>query len=802
MKRLLAVVILALIAALLWLALVDDGADPVIPREPESAVPGPAEARRSEPRDRAHTATVAAGVAAETAGNSGADAAVELSRSVRVTVVAAEDAAPVAGAVVELTYDDDSSRVELHTAADGVVVFEGVRAVGSALTARAPGRVRDFDWLDDVQPGDPLDVRLTLGLGMSLAGVVRSDDGRLLDNVCVELEEGGTLGSASSASAGPSLGSVWTDPAGRFVLDGVPAGEIVTVHVRHGTFANYNVSLRLSHAGADQEPLDVRLTAGETVRGVVRDAELRPLPAVRVLAVIADDEDSLSFSMADAAAVATDRELDVLFALTDARGRYEIVGLMPGVSHVVQAFGVRRAWQSARQAVATGVDRVAVTLDLVVLAPGRVVLRVVDAEGGLIESAEVALRRGWVTEDLIGDADELGRFETGDRAPGVQLCEASAPGFVTQGAEVDVVAGEVVERRIVLVRGLSLSGVTLDDRGEVVPGATVSVSRPYGEAYRGLPESRGETKSGDDGAFTIDGLASGPHRLSAYAAKHDGGLIEEIAAGSNGVQVVLLRRARVTLRVVPPSGRAAPQRLGIRRIREGGGGGGYSGDWPEGGRPDPLFVVPGKTTLRILVEGFARTDVVVVVGPGEERDLGDIILDPGVVVTGRVQDPQGRPIAGAQLETGASWSLEHQIVTTDADGRFSLERMPIGSVAVTVRADGFRVLVGHPIDIAGVGDVGVIRLERGALVHGVVRRKDGPGIADATVWFVDLADPGNSDEDFVYADAAGRYALRVRPGRYRVEFRPDEGDPIPMREIEVAEGDDVTVDTVVDELVD
>ena len=86
---------------------------------------------------------------------------------------------------------------------------------------------------------------------------------------------------------------------------------------------------------------------------------------------------------------------------------------------------------------------------------------------------------------------------------------------------------------------------------------------------------------------------------------------------------------------------------------------------------------------------------------GRVCDAGDLPLTPGAVLRGRLLGPDGGPLAGAELEVGASLLVRATTsgpliapvaVTTDADGRFATPPLPPGRADVTFAADGFAVL--------------------------------------------------------------------------------------------------------------
>jgi thiol-disulfide isomerase/thioredoxin/uncharacterized GH25 family protein len=68
-----------------------------------------------------------------------------------------------------------------------------------------------------------------------------------------------------------------------------------------------------------------------------------------------------------------------------------------------------------------------------------------------------------------------------------------------------------------------------------------------------------------------------------------------------------------------------------------------------------------------------------------------ITMRGGLVVTGTVTDPEGKPLAGAVVVRGDQpyWELGSQEVRTEAHGRYQLPPLPRGELTVTVVAEGW-----------------------------------------------------------------------------------------------------------------
>ncbi len=117
-------------------------------------------------------------------------------------------------------------------------------------------------------------------------------------------------------------------------------------------------------------------------------------------------------------------------------------------------------------------------------------------------------------------------------------------------------------------------------------------------------------------------------------------------------------------------------------------------------------------------------------GPPSQDLDAVIVLKRGFTVKGRVLDPQGKPLAGARVSAGGTWSSEPK-VTSDARGDFLLENCQPGASPVTVRAEGFApdLREVHPEDQPTLQ----FRLSPGHTLRGQVVDRQGKPVAGAGV---------------------------------------------------------------------
>src|SRR5262249_28002527 len=104
----------------------------------------------------------------------------------------------------------------------------------------------------------------------------------------------------------------------------------------------------------------------------------------------------------------------------------------------------------------------------------------------------------------------------------------------------------------------------------------------------------------------------------------------------------------------------------------------------------PLWADDGYH-VAIAADGFSVTDLPTIKGrSGEYHDYGTIQLEgTGRAISGRIVDPNGRPVADATVFNSGD---APGIVTTqtDAEGRFRLEGLRTGPVYVFAEHDDFR----------------------------------------------------------------------------------------------------------------
>ena len=118
-----------------------------------------------------------------------------------------------------------------------------------------------------------------------------------------------------------------------------------------------------------------------------------------------------------------------------------------------------------------------------------------------------------------------------------------------------------------------------------------------------------------------------------------------------------------------------------------------------------------------------------------------VVLGPGATMQGVVKDGEGKPVADAQVialrDFGMRrFSIEREITTTDAQGRYALDTLQLGaSYRLGVMAEGYATAYDqNPTEVDNVVMTRDFTIERGGAIRGVVVSKaDGTPVAGAQV---------------------------------------------------------------------
>lgn len=433
----------------------------------------------------------------------------------------------------------------------------------------------------------------------------------------------------------------------------------------------------------------------------------------------------------------------------------------------------------ARGLAAQTIERAATPLRVTLARGGTIEGTVRDAStgapvaGARVEAREDGARAPSSWDPALGivttQTDAGGAFRLDGLARGRHTVTASsrAAGRASQ-------SGVALGQRVALltVAGASIAGRVLAPDGKPVAGATVRAEADIGR----------EAASDPSGRFEIDGLVSGSYRL---IARHKDWAVTVVSGirvermGETAADVILAPPSRVTGRLVDANesavagtialqeidGLPVPRALGILMRAEAGADGRFVLD----------HVPPGSHALAVNGRGMTARRVPIDVGGRQAAvDLGDVVLEAGPQIKGRVRDKAGAPVADATLRAmpegprvpGASMPLEGR---TDADGRFVLGGATSAAYRLIVQAPAFAPYL-QSVDAPG--EVDIVLEAAGSIAGSVV---DGAGRPVEA--FEVTAQPAGAREgamrlgprDRAVIDEGGRFTLDgVNAGTYVV----------------------------------
>ncbi|MCC7510580.1 MAG: carboxypeptidase regulatory-like domain-containing protein [Planctomycetes bacterium] len=286
-----------------------------------------------------------------------------------------------------------------------------------------------------------------------------------------------------------------------------------------------------------------------------------------------------------------------------------------------------------------------------------------------------------------------------------------------------------------------------------IAGAQGSLWDVDGAAGRGFTTDK-------DGYFSINDMAAGIYVLNVFATGYNqyngwqsSGRIDLTRGGETNLgDIQMSRSSSVIGRVVSPQGEPMAG-VSVRLETKGGGwmrGRGNSSSTDENGKFEIHDVQSGTYSLLARKEGAGIATLEEVnVETGAQRDLGDITLEKGLVLTGIVVNARNEGVAGAKVSihqqgernpfAGRMRGEPLSSTTTGKEGKFEIVAMIEGEFYADVTADGYAALEHDfvfPIDNLK------LTLRRGGSVAGKVVDGAGVSVDSAMVMLMNHNSPG------------------------------------------------------------
>jgi hypothetical protein len=363
-------------------------------------------------------------------------------------------------------------------------------------------------------------------------------------------------------------------------------------------------------------------------------------------------------------------------------------------------------WRSGPNCIAGSVDefrRAQFWLEASDRPVAELVGRAVDAESHKLEGARIELADGpTVLEQAISGKD--GNFRIVLRS-GTFIVRISHPGQATLLDTVRL-GGEKGPPQLRVFR-LSpeqrIAGRVIDERGMPVGQGQIIAMRQLSDS---LPSA--ETQTAADGTFQLRGLDVHKYALRVLAFGYRLSETPRVQAPAKGMVIKTMRTHIVRGTVLGKNGEPLPQAkiLVVPIAAESS----TVNQWTSGadGRYAISDLVPGSYLMWAAKGDQATYPPMRVTLEAEDLEPLDVDLQldhEGSLVTGAVQDEDGRAIAGAYVELAPKWPLALPVgagAATTRDGKFSVDGLTPGRYEISVKL-GLRPL---PL-LAGPRDVQV-----------------------------------------------------------------------------------------------
>jgi protocatechuate 3,4-dioxygenase beta subunit len=410
-------------------------------------------------------------------------------------------------------------------------------------------------------------------------------------------------------------------------------------------------------------------------------------------------------------------------------GRFVLPGLRPGRWKLLVESGGLGTLETERQVPEDG------TAEIMLEGESRTVSGVVtDAIGRPQADAQVVLGSPGLRWTRRVQSDVNGSFVIKGLGNGRLTLRAVLAGRVSPAAVVTLDQSALLRPkhvRLMLQSGVFVHGRVLDDEGHPLPGATVDVMAMPSDD---LPFT---AQTDREGRYKLGPVAPGKYQILARLDDYILLDAPEPQLGRRELESFDLRLARpaqISGRVVDEAGQPIVG-VHVSAISLIGGHddlvvipgalplAAEAAELPIGTllRPGGVRSVPtdknGYFTLTGLAPGRARLEIQhpeklplrrepLLLVPGDHRDLGELSMLTGALLSGRVLDQDGKAVEGALVEARLTGKKARPVLraTTDASGAFFL-RVPLGDYVLVAQTQ--RQVSAVPVSLHVAADVGV-----------------------------------------------------------------------------------------------
>jgi protocatechuate 3,4-dioxygenase beta subunit len=428
------------------------------------------------------------------------DLTVKLERTGAVSGMVLDDVSgePVGGASINV---DDGTSTHQVTDEDGTFIVPNVTAGKFTVTVTSmehvPAEVTDIEVRSGATTSG-LEVRLKHG-EVLVGRVIRRSDGLPVSKATVSVNE-------------PVSRSAESDQEGRFELRGLPSG-VYAVSVTSG---NYSRRTMEGVPVPSATELLIELSAGGTIRGIVRDGEGEPVSGQMVMAgsggdmfenmTNTDSEGNFTFSH-----VAPGKHIVMVLKIGEGGG----VGFGAQTRQVTVEEGQEAFVEFGEQGSTKKAHLTGRLLDHGQPAGGRMLIFLrADVEGGMAEM---------MSSFKIITTDAEGGYSADDLQPGTYRVFSGGMGQ-DLGTSMELTVTETGEAKhdLVLTDGMLTGSVVRADNGAPLAGAKIMLLdpaasiRPATSMADILGLMKGQFASGRDGTFELDDAVIGPLMVQVF----------------------------------------------------------------------------------------------------------------------------------------------------------------------------------------------------------------------------------------------------------------------------------------------
>lgn len=610
--------------------------------------------------------------------------------------------APVAGALVWSEGDPGVSCVK--AGADGGFQIRLPASGEAKLRAVGAGYL-----LSDPKPA-PRGQGPPLVLALAPAGSIT---GRVVDAAGQPLARVQIRATPDPWEGGPSRSWAWSRADGRFRLSRLPPGKLYEMAATRDGFAPASVK---ADALSSPKPVRIVLERGATVLGMVLDPEGQPVPGAELDATLSrSNRVILGLSKVGEPAGKAVSDAAGSFAVSHLGiGRFDLRVKRKGFE-TLSVPGIEVADRAAR------IDLGALTLNRGAVVEGRVT----GPDGAPLPEARVTLSpapdplaRGLSVPGPYfsgTSTDSEGHFRFEDLRRGARFnLRVEHFGFLTAGVSA-VEAPTPEPLRIELKAGRTVAGRVKSPEGEPVPQARVMVSSASGYTDEG-------------GRFRIAGVWPGVAELTVDADGYPR-VIQSLQipeeSDVEGLEIALNKGSVLEVQVLdsrrqPVAGIFVSAYAHVQRSIYFEGDGSHDCSTDPEGRCRIGELVTGLYDVLAQSEKYGLTRGSVEIGPGINRQ--ELVLPPGALVSGRVSDETGAPVAGASLSLNPVGSGRSFQAASLGDGSFQFSAVSEGAYRLSGSAPGFTPAAApDEVQVAGqeVGGL-ALRLSRGVTLTGRV----------------------------------------------------------------------------------